>query len=424
MKIIRSSDKKQLETYFKRLINTDSREVAVVKRIIAAVAKNGDKALVSLTARFDGFKTSPKGLIVTKEEFREALRAVKPEIIAALKTAKKNITSFCKKQKTAGFSISSGKGASTGMMIVPVDGTGIYVPGGKAVYPSTVLMNAIPALTAGVKSVVMCTPADKKGKINPVILAAAALCGVKEVYKLGGAQAIAAMAYGTKTVRRVDKIVGPGNIYVAIAKRMIFGLAGIDSIAGPSEVLLIADSSANPEYAASDLLAQAEHDEDATCIMITDSAEFAAKTLDALNRQKACLPKSAIIESALKRGCIVIAKNLEEAATLSNIFAPEHLQLMTRKNEKLLKLIRNAGAIFMGNYSPVALGDYIAGTNHVLPTSGSSRFSSGLGVSDFVKRIGYVKYSKQALEDVKLKIEQLAECEGLRAHGKSVSCRL
>ncbi len=424
MKIIRSTDTKQIGTYFKRLINTDNRAASIVKGILAAVSKNGDKALVTLTARLDGFKTSPKGLIVTKKEFTEARRTVRPEIISALNTAKMNITSYCKKQKTAGFTISSGKGAKTGMLIVPVDGAGIYVPGGKAVYPSTVLMNAIPAIIAGVRRIIMCTPADEEGKVNPVILAAADLCGITDVYKLGGAQAIAAMAYGTKTVRRVDKIVGPGNIYVAIAKRMIFGLAGIESIAGPSEVLLIADSSANPEYAAADLLAQAEHDEDATCIMITDSAEFAKKTLDALKRQKTCLPKSAIIKSALERGCIVIAKNLEEAAALSNVFAPEHLQLMTGKNAKLLKLIRNAGAIFIGNYSPVALGDYIAGTNHVLPTSGSSRFSSGLGVSDFVKKIGYVKYSKQALKGVRSKIERLAECEGLRAHGKSVGCRL
>ena len=424
MKIIRSADAKQLGTYFKRLVNTDNRAASDVKRILAAVALKGDKALISLTARLDGFKTSPAGLKVKPSEFKAAKKEVDPGIISALQTAKTNIAAFCRKQITRGFSISSGNGAKTGMLQIPVETAGIYVPGGKAVYPSTVLMNAIPALTAGVKNIEMCTPAGPDGKINPVILAAAALCGIKDVYKLGGAQAIAAMAYGTKTVRRADKIVGPGNIYVATAKRMIFGLAGIDSIAGPSEVLLIADSSANPEYAAADLLAQAEHDEDATCIMLTDSGKFAKETLEALNRQKACLPKSAIIEAALRRGCIVVVRNLEEAAGLSNIFAPEHLQLMTRKNEKLLKLIRNAGAIFIGNYSPVALGDYIAGTNHVLPTSGSARFSSGLSVSDFIKKTGYVKYSRQALKNVKLKIEKIAESEGLRAHCKSVSCRL
>ncbi len=423
MKIIRSTDRKELQAYFKRLVSTDSRTAADVKKILAAVASDGDKALVSLTARFDGFKTSPKGLRVTASEFKQAKNKVDPAIISALLTAKRNISAFCRKQKTAGFSISTGKGASAGMMMVPIETAGIYVPGGKAVYPSTVLMNAIPAITAGVKNIVMCTPAGKDGKVNPVILAAASLCGIKAVYKLGGAQAIAAMAYGTKTVRRADKIVGPGNLYVATAKQMIFGQAGIDSIAGPSEVLLIADCSANPEYAAADLLAQAEHDEDATCIMLTDSSRLAAETLEALNRQKTCLPKSALIEVALKRGCIVITRNLKEAAALSNIFAPEHLQLMTRENGSLLKLVRNAGAVFIGNYSPVALGDYIAGTNHVLPTSGSARFSSGLSVSDFIKKIGYVKYSKQALKKVGLKIRRLAESEGLRAHAISVKRR-
>ncbi|MEI7905093.1 MAG: histidinol dehydrogenase [Candidatus Firestonebacteria bacterium] len=423
MKIIRATDKKQLALYFKRLISANSRVEAVVKSIIHDVAKNGDKALFKYNYRFDGFKSDKNNLKVTKAELQTATKCVEKEVIDAILIAKANICKFHSKQLKQKYEISV-NGALTGIRYLPVSSAGLYVPGGKAVYPSTVLMNVLPAKIAGVKRIVICTPAGKDGTINPVVLAAAKICGVEEIYKTGGAQAVAAMAYGTKLIPKVDKITGPGNIFVATAKKLVFGQVGIDNISGPSEVLIIADKYADPEVTAADILSQAEHDEDATCILVTDSKKLAADTLAAISRQVKSLPKREIADAALKRGCAVLVENMNEAAQISNTFAPEHLQIISRHDRQIFNLINNAGAVFLGKYSPVALGDYIAGTNHVLPTSGTARFSSGLGVEDFIKRISYVKYSKSALKDIYPSLRSLAGAEKLEAHNKSVSIRL
>ena len=311
-----------------------------------------------------------------------------------------------------------------GQRAIPIEKAGVYVPGGSASLCSTVLMNVIPAKVAGVKEIILCTPLDKNGQISPYILAAADLLGIKDIYCLGGAQAIAAMAYGTETVPKVDKIVGPGNIYVALAKKIVFGNVGIDSFAGPSEVLIIADSSANPKFVAADLLSQAEHDPDAQSVLITDSLLLARSVEKEINIQKKSLSRKSIINVSLKKnGMMIIVETLDKAITLANLKAPEHLELMIKNPLDMLKKVKNAGAVFLGNYTPESVGDYFAGPNHVLPTGGTARFSSGLSVHDFIKRTNYMSYSRSALEKVNMEISKIAEVEGLTAHANSVKIR-
>ncbi|MCX5776099.1 MAG: histidinol dehydrogenase, partial [Candidatus Firestonebacteria bacterium] len=339
-----------------------------------------------------------------------------------LKTAKRNIEKYHLLQQDTGYKVTTAHGKFA-MKIIPLASAGLYIPGGKACYPSSVLMNAIPAKIAGVSRIVICTPAVN-GKVSQVILAAAKICGVTEIYKIGGAQAIAAMAYGTETVIPVDKITGPGNSYVSAAKQLVFGKVGIDSLAGPSEVLIVATNGDNADYVAADMLAQSEHDEEARCILVTDSMIFAGKVMLAIFREKDSLSRNQIITRALKNSLIVIVDNLKDAVKISNFVAPEHLVLLAKKAAKNAKAYTNAGAVFLGENSAVALGDYIAGTNHVLPTNGSSRYSSPLGVYDFIKRQSTAEISKKGITELASKLKTLALAEGLEAHYKSVYKRL
>ena len=394
----------------------------IVSDIIANVRKRGDEALFEYCERFDKAKLS--SLLVTKEEIDEAVASVEPEFLTILKKAAENIRAFHSKQVRNSFILNEVNGVVTGQKIIPVDRAGLYVPGGTAAYPSTVLMDSIPAKIAGVKEVVMVTPPSSDGKINPVILAAAYVAGVDKVYKLGGAQAIAALAYGTKSVPKVDKIVGPGNAFVAEAKKQVFGLVSIDMIAGPSEILIVADSKSNPAHLAADLLSQAEHDKNASAVLVTDSMELAEKVNEELERQIPLLSRSDIARASVdNNGKIIVADNLSVAIDISNEIAPEHLELCVDNPFDYLDSIRHAGSIFMGRNCPEALGDYYAGPNHTLPTSGTAKFSSPLSVDDFVKKTQYTYYSKEALERVAKDVAYFAEKEGLTAHAKSAIIR-
>ena len=401
---------------------TDLEFDKTVLRIIERVREHGNKALIDYTEQFDGIRLD--SLVVSAEEFEEAQTLVTAEFLNALRKAKRNITAFHTEQKEKSWSIHQPQGIVLGQQVTPLASVGIYVPGGKAAYPSTVLMNAIPAKIAGVGRIAMVTPPQRDGKVNPHVLVAALEAGVDVVYKVGGAQAIAALAYGTETVEKVVKITGPGNAYVARAKKWVFGDVAIDMIAGPSEICVIADDTAIPKFVAADLLSQAEHDERATAICVTTSKTFAEALQIEVAMQIDCADRKDIIEKSIAdNGRIVLIDNLDEAFKFVNELAPEHLQLMVDNPMEQLPFIHNAGAIFLGNYSPEALGDYMAGPNHTLPTSGTSAFSSPLGVYDFMKKSSIIHYSQQALQDVADDIITIANAEGLTAHANSIRVR-
>lgn len=394
----------------------------IVADIIANVRENGDKALFEYTAKFD--KAELTSLQVSPEEIDEALSQTEPEFLEILAEAAENIRAFHECQKRNSFILNNKKGIVMGQKIIPVDKAGLYVPGGTAAYPSTVLMDAIPAKIAGVEEVVMVTPPGADGKVNPAILAAAHTAGVDRIFKVGGAQAIAALAYGTESIPKVDKIVGPGNAFVAEAKKQVFGLVSIDMIAGPSEILIVADGKTNPRYAAADLLSQAEHDKMASAVLVTDSEELAKAVSEELEKQIPLLERSEIARASIDdNGKIIVADTLDVVIEISNEIAPEHLELCVDNPFDYLDSIRHAGSIFMGRNCPEALGDYFAGPNHTLPTSGTAKFSSPLGVDDFIKKTQYTYFTEDALASVAHKVELFAKKEGLTAHAKSAVIR-
>ncbi|MCF3944596.1 histidinol dehydrogenase [Oceanobacillus alkalisoli] len=409
------NDRTEIETIEAALDDT-------VLEIIRTVQEKKDAALYEYTEQFDG--AALDGLLVREEEFSEAEKIAAPELVTALKEAAENIRNYHLEQKEKSWMISQEQGILLGQKVTPIERVGAYIPGGKAAYPSTVLMTIIPAQIAGVEEIAITTPVDKDGKVNPYVLLAAKLIGVEKIYKVGGAQAIAALAYGTETVKRVDKIVGPGNAYVARAKKWVYGTVGIDMIAGPSEICVIADEKANPRYVAADLLSQAEHDESASAICVTTNKEQAAAIQKEIAEQTEKLERKEIIQASIEaNGRIIIAGDLEMAAEISNQIAPEHLELMVEHPMELLQKIKHAGAIFLGNYSPEPLGDYFAGPNHTLPTSGTARFASGLGVYDFVTRSTIISYPQEAFVAASEQIKQLANVEGLTAHANSIQVR-
>ena len=394
----------------------------IVADIIENVKANGDDALKFYTEKFD--KAKLDDLLVSQKEFDDAFEEVDDEFIKILTTASENIFAFHKNQVRQGFEIRRDDGVVIGQKITPVQRAGLYVPGGTATYPSTVLMDAIPAIIAGVEEIAIVTPPDKTGKVNPAILVSAKIAGVDKVYKIGGAQAIAALAYGTQTVNKVDKIVGPGNAFVAEAKRQVFGKVSIDMIAGPSEILVIADAKSNPRHVAADLLSQAEHDKMASAVLVTDSYDLAKAVQEEIEILLADLPRAQIARASIEdNGKIIIAKDFDEVIAVSNEIAPEHLELMVDDPFAYLDKIKNAGSIFMGRYCPESLGDYYAGPNHTLPTSGTARFSSPLSVDDFIKKSQYTYYTKDALKKVYKDVDYFAKKEGLTAHGKSATIR-
>ena len=394
-----------------------------VSAIIAEVVSRGDEALFEFTAKFD--KAQLSSLEVTSEEIDEAFSAVDPAFLDILREAAENIRAFHSKQVRNGFMLNRDGGIVVGQKITPIDKVGLYVPGGTASYPSTVLMDSIPAKIAGCNEIVMVTPPGKDGKISPVILAAAKIAGVTRIFKIGGAQAVAALAYGTETVPKVDKIVGPGNAFVAEAKKQVFGMVSIDMIAGPSEILVVADSTNSPKVIAADLLSQAEHDKNASAVLVTDSKEFALAVRDELERQIPLLPRSEIARASIDiNGKIIVAEDdLMLAIEIANEIAPEHLELCVDNPFDYLDRVKHAGSIFMGKNCPEALGDYYAGPNHTLPTGGTARFSSPLSVDDFVKKTQYTYYSADALKSVANKVSFFANQEGLQAHGISATVR-
>ena len=395
---------------------------SVVADIIANVVKNGDKALFEYTERFD--KARLTALEVSEAEIDEAVNAVDEKFLDILREAADNIRAFHSRQVRNSFIINDGNGVITGQKITPIEKAGLYVPGGTAAYPSTVLMDSIPAQIAGCEEIVMVTPPSADGKVNPVILAAAKIAGVTRIFKVGGAQAIAALAYGTESIPKVDKIVGPGNAFVAEAKKQVFGKVSIDMIAGPSEILVVADGNSNAKFVAADLLSQAEHDKNASAVLVTDSAELADAVSAELERQIPLLSRAEIARASIdKNGKIIVASDLTVAIDIANEIAPEHLELCVDSPFDYLDKVKHAGSIFMGRYCPEALGDYFAGPNHTLPTSGTARFSSPLSVDDFVKKSQFTYYTKEALEKTADKIAYFANKEGLDAHAKSATVR-
>ena len=393
-----------------------------VKIILRGVARQGDVAVSRFVKKFDGLRLPPAGFLVQPDEMQAARSALGKEEIAALRYAGKRIRDFHKRQRQKTW-ISSHNGVKLGQLINPLDVVGLYVPGGKALYPSTVLMNAIPAKVAGVKRVVMCSP-TATGAISPYLLVAAQIAGVDEIYRIGGVQAIGAMAYGTKRIPRVDKIVGPGNIFVATAKRLVYGHVDIDMIAGPSELLVLADDSANPQHVAADLLCEAEHDEEAQVYLVTPSAKLATKVVQEVHKQLKRLSRNHIVTNSVKRYAVAfVVSDRDKAIEISNGIAPEHLSLMFEPAFDYLKKIRHAGAVFMGRYTPPAVADYVAGPNHVLPTGGSARFYSALSLDDYVKRTNIVSYTAKELRKAQPYVTQLAMMEGLDAHAKSIESR-
>jgi histidinol dehydrogenase len=409
----------------KRGEGTSADVLDTVREIIHNIRTTGNTALLEYTNRFDRLDLrEPAHLEVTAEEIEQAIAAVSPDDLDALKLAVERVTSFHEKQKTQTWLSTEEPDILLGQKVTPLAKVGIYVPGGKACYPSSVIMNAVPAKVAGVKEIIMVCPTPG-GEINPVLLAAAALSGVDRIFRTGGAQAVAALAYGTTIIPKVDKITGPGNIYVATAKQLVFGAVGIDMIAGPSEILVINDGSGNPAHIAADLLSQAEHDELASSILITTDRSFGERVVAEVERQLALLSRESIARASWDRfGAIIVAGSLTEAAAFSNSIAPEHLELAVADPFGLLPLIENAGAIFMGHWTPEAAGDYLAGPNHTLPTGGTARFFSPLSVDDFVKKSSIISFSEQGLKRLGSRIVQIAGLEGLEAHGRSVSIRL
>ena len=409
------------EEIFARTLPTDNVSDAVAE-ILTAVRQEGDKALLAFEKRFDGAELS--SLLVSEEEIRQALTLVEPEFLEILKEAAANIRAFHEKQKRTSFLINDRPGVVMGQKIIPLDRVGLYVPGGTAAYPSTVLMDAIPAKIAGCRELIITTPPRRDGTVNPVILAAAAIAGVDTIVKAGGAQAIAALAYGTETVPRVDKIVGPGNAYVAEAKKQVFGKVAIDMIAGPSEILIVADGGSNPRHVAADLLSQAEHDRNASAVLVTDSMALAQAVAQALEDQIPALDRAAIARDSIdNNGKIIVADSLLRAIDIANAIAPEHLELCVDNPFDYLDAIRHAGSVFLGRNCPEALGDYFAGPNHTLPTGGTARFSSPLSVDDFVKKTQYTYFTADALAAVAPKVARFAQQEGLTGHARSALIR-
>ncbi|HZE71146.1 MAG TPA: histidinol dehydrogenase [Pyrinomonadaceae bacterium] len=428
IEIIQSQEKERLATRLQALrdrkVAFDDALVTEVTAIIREVRTRGDLALMDYSARFDGVQPGSYELRVPEETLHRSAQRVDASVLESLREAIQNVRAFHEQQKEVSWEITPTEGVRLGQRINPIARAGLYVPGGTAAYPSSVVMNVVPAQVAGVPCIVVTTPPRTLAE-NPAVAAALVELNVTEVYAVGGAQAIAALAYGTETVPQVDKITGPGNKYVAAAKKLVFGVVGIDSIAGPSEVVIIADSSARADFVAADLLAQAEHAEDASAILLTTSEDLARGTAAEVTRQVALLSRRTIIERSLAQyGVIVLVAGIDEACAIVNKLAPEHLELMTNDNENLATQIRDAGAIFFGAHAPEAVGDYIAGPNHVLPTGGAARFSSALGVYDFVKRTSLLRYSKQALKRSAGRIAALAAVEGLDAHARSALIRL
>lgn len=425
-KVILSEDTKKdiLENLLKRSPNSYGKFEASVAAILADVKEKGDEAVFDYTKRFDGADINVANIVVTKEEIDEAYSLVDEQLVEVIRKALVNIREYHAKQKQYSWFDSTPNGTILGQKVTPLNRVGVYVPGGKAAYPSSVLMNIIPAKVAGVNQIIMTTPPGKDGRVNPGTLVAANEAGVDVIYKVGGAQAIAAMAYGTDSIRKVDKIVGPGNIYVALAKKAVYGHVSIDSIAGPSEILVIADETANPRYVAADLLSQAEHDEMASAILITTSEELADKVSKEIDSFVAELSRSEIISKSLENyGYILIARDIDEAVETANETASEHLEIVTKDPFTVMTKIRNAGAIFLGEYSSEPLGDYFAGPNHVLPTNGTAKFFSPLGVDDFIKKSSIISYSREALEPIHEDIIKFANAERLTAHANSIKVR-
>ena len=427
MRIIKLNEQSRaniLADLLKRDPNNYSAYEGTVQEIVDDVRARGDEALFEYTKKFDGAELSADNIRVTQAEIQEALSQVDPNLLAVMKKSMKNIREYHEKQKQYSWFDSKPNGTILGQKVTALSSVGVYVPGGKAAYPSSVLMNIIPAEVAGVEKIVMVTPPGKDGKVNPVTLIAAHLAGATEVYKVGGAQAIAALAFGTKSIPRVDKIVGPGNIFVALAKKAVYGHVSIDSIAGPSEILVLADETANPRYVAADLLSQAEHDELASAILVTTSMELAEKVSAEADAFVQNLSRKAILEKSLENyGYILVADSMEDAIETANAIASEHLEIVTKNPFEVMTKIKNAGAIFMGEYSSEPLGDYFAGPNHVLPTNGTAKFFSPLGVDDFIKKSSIIYYSREALEAVHTDIESFAEAEHLTAHANSIRVR-
>lgn len=413
-----------LKNLLKRSPNQYETYEKAVAEIIEAVKAQGDKAVFDYTKRFDKADLYTTGIRVTEKEIEEAYSLVDPEIIRVIRRSAENIRVYHNKQKQYSWFDSEPNGIILGQKVTPLASVGVYVPGGKAAYPSSVLMNVIPAKVAGVEKIVMTTPPDKDGKIYAGTLVAAKEAGVTEIYKVGGAQAIAALAHGTESIPKVDKIVGPGNIYVALAKKAVYGHVSIDSIAGPSEILVLADETANPRYVAADLLSQAEHDELASAILITTSEELANKVSEEVDKFTQVLSRKEIIQKSLDNyGYILIAEDLDEAVDTANEIASEHLEILTKDPFTLMTKIKNAGAIFLGEYSSEPLGDYFAGPNHVLPTNGTAKFFSPLSVDDYIKKSSIISYTKEALQPVYEDIVRFANAEGLTAHANSIAVR-
>ena len=419
-----ASKKDILSNLLKRSPNSYGEYEGRVNAIIGDIKTAGDKAVFEYTEKFDGYKLTPDNIVVTEAEIAAAYEEIDDELVEIIRKALVNIREYHAKQKRNSWFDAKPDGTILGQKITPLSRVGVYVPGGKAAYPSSVLMNVVPAKVAGVEEIIMCTPPGRNGKIYCGTLVAAKEAGVDVIYKVGGAQAVAAMAYGTESVPKVDKIVGPGNIYVALAKKAVYGQVGIDSIAGPSEIMVLADETANPRYVAADLLSQAEHDELASAILVTTSKTLANQVSKEVEGFTEILSRKAILEKSLENyGYILIAKDMDEAIDVVNEIASEHLELVTRDPFQTMTRIKNAGAIFLGEYSSEPLGDYFAGPNHVLPTNGTAKFFSPLEVDDFIKKSSIISYSKSALEEIHTDIEKFAGAEGLTAHANSIAVR-
>lgn len=427
MRIVRLTEetKKDILTdLLKRSPSSYGSYEAVVAEIVENVKKNGDEAVFAYTKKFDNFELNEENIRVTAEEIAEAYRAVAPELVEVYKRSAENIRIFHEKQLRNSWFDPKPDGTILGQRMTPIERAGVYVPGGKAAYPSSVLMNVIPAKVAGVEQIIMTTPCNQEGKVNPGTLVAADIAGVDVIFKVGGAQAIAAMAFGTQSIPKADKITGPGNIFVALAKKAVYGHVSIDSVAGPSEILVLADETANPRYVAADLLSQAEHDELASAILITTSKELADAVSAQVEDFVKVLSRQEIIRKSLDNyGYILLAENMEDAVAAANEIASEHLEILTKNPFDTMTKIKNAGAIFLGEYSSEPLGDYFAGPNHILPTNGTAKFFSPLNVDDFMKKTSIISYSREALQKVHEDIEAFAESEGLTAHANSIKVR-
>ena len=424
VRLTKESTKDILENLLNRSPNNYGKFEAAVADILANVKEKGDEALFSYTKEFDKVEVTPETIRVTEAEIEEAYKAVDASLLEVIRKALVNIRSYHEKQRQNSWFTSTENGTMLGQKVTPLNRVGVYVPGGKAVYPSSVLMNIVPAKVAGVPHIVMTTPPGKDGKVNPSTLVAAKEAGADEIYKVGGAQAIGALAYGTASIPKVDKIVGPGNIFVALAKKAVYGHVSIDSIAGPSEILVLADETANAHYVAADLLSQAEHDEMASAILITTSTELAQNVEKEIEGYLKVLSRKEIIEKSLENfGYILIAEDMDEAIEAANEIASEHMEIVTKNAFEVMMKVRNAGAIFIGEYSSEPLGDYFAGPNHVLPTNGTAKFFSALSVDDFIKKSSIVYYSRSALQEIHKDIIQFASSEQLTAHANSIAVR-